>query len=410
MLEIIKNCVWSPVTVINLLLVGCFVLFKTRFRTVLNLPSIFRDTVFSIKKNRKAFSLMCTSLGGTIGVGNAIGVAGAIIEGGASAVFWMGVAGFIGMAIKYAEIYLSLAYKGPIGYIEKGVGSRAIASVYALLCIGVSFGMGNMSQVKAAVVSANGLLPFHEGIMTFIFAIVFLIVARGGLEKIRRFSEAVIPLVSLVYIFLLVFILIKQRGYLPEAVEKIKTGAGIFAGIKWAVVKRGITSGFSKAIFSSEAGLGSAGFAHTESELLPSEQAKWGVVEVFIDALICVMTAMSLLTFSADLGGVSETFMTRGMFALSFGRIGEIFYGVSMLGFAFSSIICWYYNGFCAVNYLSPKKLDTFYLISFTVLIFLSGFIGDSIILELSDIANGLMMLVNTTALWVVISKNSLTF
>ncbi len=411
MLEVIKNIVWSPVTVLNLGLLGLIILIKTRFFTIIKLPVIFRDTIFSVKQNRKAFSLMCTSLGGTIGVGNAVGTAGAIIEGGAGAVFWMAIAGLLGMAIKYIEVYLSLIFNGPIGYIEKGIGSKVMAWVYAFLCIGVSFGMGNMSQVKSALVAIEGAVPIHRCLMSFIFATAFLYIAKGGLDKIRRFSEAVIPFISLFYIVLLAVILYRQREFLPSAKDSILSGSGIFTGIKWALIKQGITGGFSKAIFSSEAGLGSAGFAHTESDILPNEQAKWGVVEVFIDSLICIMTALALLTFSHTLCGVPEIFMTRGMFALSYGWAGEIFYGVSMLIFAFSSIICWYYNGSCAVKYICKKiSAQKLYCFAFTALVFASGFIGDSTVLDISDIANALMMTVNVCALWVLVFNNSLTF
>lgn len=418
MLEVIKNALWSPLTVLNLALVGIAILFVTKFFTLLKLPQIFCDTVLQARKNRKAFGLMCTSLGGTIGVGNAIGVAGAIIDGGAGAVFWMAVASILGMAIKYAEVYLSLYFKGhsrsffgPIAYIEAGIGSKAMSFVYAFLCLGVSFGMGNLSQVKSALISLDGIMPIPEYVLSFILAIAFLYVALGGIDKIRSFSEIAVPFISLSYILLLTVILYKQRAYISDAFSEILSGSGVVSGIKWSVIKSGITSGFSKAIFSSEAGLGSAGFAHSASNTEPCEQAKWGVVEVFVDALICIMTALALLTFSARLSGAPETFMTRGIFALSFGKAGEIFYSVSMLIFAFSSLICWYYNGACALSYIKDGKgVKKIYCCIFATLIFLASFIGDSIIIDLSDIANALMMIVNVSALWVLVFKIPLTF
>ncbi len=411
MLEVIKNIVWSPVTVFNIGLLGLIILIKSRCYTIIKLPIIFGDTLFSVRKNRKAFSLMCTSLGGTIGVGNAIGVAGAIIEGGAGAVFWMAIAGLLGMAIKYTEVYLSLMFGGPIGYIEKGIGTKVMAYVYAFLCIGVSFGMGNMSQVKSALAAIEGTVPLHQCLIAFAFAIAFLHVAKGGLETIRRFSEYAIPFISLIYIVLLAIMLFKQRNNLRNVTDMIINGSGIFAGIKWALIKQGITGGFSKAIFSSESGLGSAGFTHTESNMTPHEQAKWGVVEVFVDSLICIMTALALLTYSQSLANVPEIFMTRGMFALSYGKTGEMFYSVSMLIFAFSSLICWYYNGSCAVKYICDKEhTKKLYRFAFTALIFFSAFLKDSTVLDISDIANAIMLTVNVSALWVLVFNNSLTF
>ena len=350
MLELIKNALWSPLTVINILLIGIVILAKTRFNTLFKLPSILRDTIFSTRRNRRAFSLMCTSLGGTIGVGNAIGVAGAICEGGAGAVCWIAIAGIIGMAIKYAEVYFSMIYNGPIMYLEKSIGSKALSTIYAFLCVGVSLGMGNMAQTRSAIASVSGILPISGTMVAFFIAIAFLYVAKGGIEKIRKFSEIAVPLVSLMYVLLLGLILIHEREYLGTALKTVIKGSGVIVGIKWSLIKKGITIGFSKAIFSSEAGLGSSGFSHMESKIPPKEQAKWGVVEVLVDSLICIMTALSILVSENEVTGLPETHITRGVFTSSYGRFGELFFCLSMLVFAYASIICWYYTRTCAIK------------------------------------------------------------
>lgn len=411
MLETIRNAVWGPVTIINLSLIGVVILIKTRFYTLFKLPRILRDTILEAKRNKRAFSLMCTSLGGTIGVGNAIGVAGAITEGGAGAVFWMAIAGILGMAIKYAEVYLSLIFGGPIGYIKHGIGSIIGTKVYAVLCIFVSFGMGNMAQVRSAIDSIGNSSSFTNTIIALSLTVLFLIIASGGIEKIRGYSEIVIPLISVAYIFLMLIIIFKERDNLQFVFKNIAKGTGILTGFKWALIKKGLTIGFSKAIFSSEAGLGCAGFAHKSSDKGPSEQAKWGAIEVLIDASICILTSIAILLYYANSVNLQETFITRGVFLASFGKLGEMFYGISMLIFAFSSLLCWYYNGSCAVEEISSKKgVKIAYRSAFATIIILSIFFDGITIITISDIANAMMMLVNISALWVLVFNNSLTF
>lgn len=410
MLEVIKNAVWSPVTAVNLLLIGIVIMIKTRFKTLIDLPGIFKDTVFKISKNRKAFSLMCTSLGGTIGVGNAVGIVGAITEGGAGAVFWMAVAGIIGMAIKYYEVYLSMVYTSPIKYIE-AIGSRVMASVFSVLCICVSFGMGNMAQMRAAVSISYGIIPIKSCIFTLIAALLFFYITKQGIDNIRKFSEIAVPLVSVLYVIMLTVVIIKRKEYIPDAFSSITNESGIITGIKWSLIKGGITSGFSKAIFSSEAGLGCSGFTHNKSDISPYEQAKWAVVEVFIDTFICIMTSIALLTFSDILYSVPASCATKSLFYLNFGKGGELFYAISMTLFAFASLVCWYYNGSQAVVYLSSKSgVSRAYLMVFAFLVFMSAFIGDNAVLALSDIANGIMLTVNVCALWILVFNNKLTF
>ncbi len=354
---------------------------------------------------------MCTSLGGAIGVGNAVGVAGAIYESGAGAVFWMAVAGIFSMGIKYAEIYLSLIYKssgnekGPLSYIRRGIGSSFFSYLYAFLAVLVSLGMGNLSQIKAGINSASETIPIPSSILGIILTTVFFITAIGGLKKISSFSEVIIPVLTVIYIIILGIIIFRQRANLADSFHGILKESGVFYGIKWSLVKRGITGGFSKAVFSTEAGLGSAGFTHAESTSPPKEQARWGIIEVFIDSVICIMTAIAILSMGELAWFHDPGLITKGVFEKNLGGFGEAFYSVSMLLFAFTSTLCWYYNGLCAVNYIKKEKYNKFYLFVFCSVMLLSPFISDSIIVDLSDIANAVLMIVNLPAIILLIKK-----
>ena len=411
MLEVLKNLVWSPATVIGLMLLGIVFTIKTHYVTLIGLPRILFKKLINASKSKKAFGLMCTSLGGTIGVGNAIGVAGAIYEGGAGAVFWMAIAGVRGMSVKYVEVYLALSDGGAIEYAKKESGSKSVAVVFSFLCILVSLGMGNASQVSAAINTVSKGSNAVRMFVAIVMSIAFLSVDTGGIDKFWKFSVVAVPIVSAAYTVALIIIILIRKEYLADVMESIVDGSGIIAGFKWALIKSGIICGFSKAIFSSEAGLGSAGFAHSESEESPLEQAEWAIVEVFIDTLICLMNAVALLTYADEISSLDSSTMTKGVFELCFGKFGRIFYGISTIVFAFSSIVCWYFNGSTAVAYLCPKrKVRDFYLVTFVFIISASAFMGDSAIIALSDIANGLMLTVNLCTLWTVVLKKKLTF
>lgn len=411
MLEVLKNLVWSPVAAVSIMLLGVVFLIKTHFIALIGLPRILIKKLTHASKSKKAFGLMCTSLGGTIGVGNAIGVAGAICEGGAGAVFWMAVAGILGMAIKYVEVYLALRDGGAIKYIESESGTRAVAVIFSFLCILVSLGMGNAAQVSAAINTVDDGSSAARIIVAAVMSIAFLSVINGGIDKIRKFSAIAVPIVSLTYTVALAIIFFVRREHLANVFDSILSGSGIISGFKWSLIKTGVTCGFSKAIFSSEAGLGSAGFAHGESEEAPLDQAEWAIVEVLIDTLICLMTALAVLTCSNEISSLGASNMTKGIFTLCFGESGRLFYGISTIIFAFSSIICWYFNGSTALAYLCPRStVRNLYLAVFVFLILASAFAGDSIVIELSDIANGLMLTVNLCTLWTAVLKKKLTF
>lgn len=412
MLETIKNLLWSFPCAFLIIAAGVFVLFKTKFFIFTKATLIISSTVGKITKQRNSFRLMCTSLGGAIGVGNAVGVAGAICEGGAGAVFWMLIASVFSMGIKYAEIYLALIYKsdtvekGPFSYIKRGVGSAFFSYLYAFLCILVSLGMGNLSQIKAGVNAASETIPISSLFLAIIITVVFFSTAIGGLKKISSFSEIIIPFLTIIYIVILGIIIFRQRENLPNAFREILKGSGIFYGIKWSLIRQGLSGGFSKAVFSTEAGLGSAGFTHAESVSSPEEQAKWGIVEVLIDSIICIMTAIAILTIG-DIPYFHNTgLITKGVFEKNFGAFGELFYSISMLLFAFTSALCWYYNGLCAVSYIKNNHISKrLYIFTFCTLMILAPYISDSIIIDLSDIANAILMLVNLPAIILLIKK-----
>ena len=267
-------------------------------------------------------------------------------------------------------------------------------------------GMGNLSQMKAGLNAAKNVIPLPQAVLAFIITVVFVIISIGGLQKISSFSKIAVPVLSVAYIVFLLTILILEHQKMPIILKEVVSGSGMFAGIKWHLIKSGISGGFSKSVFSTEAGLGSAGFTHGEAENTPHSQALWGVVEVFIDTLICILTAFTILTLKDFPVFKEASFVTKAVFEISFGNFGAVFYAISMIMFAFTSVLCWYYVGSCAVkNITKNKKASSLYFLSFSAFMFISPFISDSIIIDLSDIANALMMIVNLPAV-LILAKN----
>lgn len=411
MLEDIKIFLWSFPCALFVIITGSIILIKTKFYFIKKIGYIVSSVFKSSKKDKNSFGLMCTSLGGAIGVGNAVGVAGAIYEGGAGAVFWMGIATFFSIGIKYSEIYLSLLYKtkdckGPFAYIKEGINSSFLAYCYAFLSILVSLGMGNISQIKAGINAVSETFHFPSLFFAIVITILFFFTAVGGIKKIAGFSEIAVPFLTIAYTGVLIIIIIKQRENIPEALKNVINGSGVFYGIKWSLIKVGISGGFSKSFFSTEAGLGSAGFTHGESNCSPESQAKWGVIEVLIDSIICIMTAIAILT-AGDLPSFKDaSFVTKGIFEKILGKPGEYFYSVSMLLFAFTSTLCWYYNGLCSVKFIKNNNLlKSIYIFTFSIIMLLSPVISDNLIVNLSDIANSILMLLNLPILLLLTKK-----
>ena len=416
MLEIIKNILWSPITVIFIAVVGIIISIKTSFRALRKPKKVLNNTIFS-KNNSSSFEAMCTALGGTIGVGNTIGVAGAIYEGGPAALLWMLLASVFGMGIKEAEIYLAVKYKqagavfsGPMYYIEKGIGSKAFAMLWAVSCVFTAFGMGNISQSMAAVRSLNSVTGIDKEIISIFFTALIFILILSGMKGIKKALGACVPVITILFISVSLIIIYIQRSNLPTAlcsiINSFFNGGAALSGVKWTLFAASMRAGFSRGIFTNEAGLGSASIVHSSSnESSPEKQAMWGVIEVFIDTVvICMLTGTMILTSNTT--GISPEKVTLNIFFNSLGKVGASFYSVSMLIFALASIMAWYCYAECALKYLGfPNKYLPFFKLAFSLAGFLGGIIEVESVLNISDIFNAVMLITNLTALLLLSNK-----
>ncbi len=419
MLYYIKNIIWGPQTLFLILILGIKLIKETHARALSHPINVLKNTLFKTDMNKSAFKSMCTALGGTIGVGNTVGVAAAIYEGGAGALFWMLVAGLLGITIKEAEIFLAVKYKpafskysGPMYYIEKGIGSKLFAGLWCISCILTSFGMGNASQSMAVTTSFKETFGIEKYISALFLSIVVFIILSGGGERIKDFSSIVIPFLTVFFISACFIILFVQRSNILSAINEIfkpslNVKSGV-AGFKWASFCAAMRIGFSRGIFTNEAGLGSASIVHSSSnEQNCEKQAMWGIVEVFIDTIIiCFLTGLVILTSNIDFTKVSAEKITLAIFERVLGNVGGVFYAISMIFFAVASIIAWFFYAQCSLDYLKAgKKTKKLFLIIFIVTIFAGGVFQAEKTIIVSDIFNGIMLLLNACALYLLSKK-----
>lgn len=433
--DMLHAFVWGVPMLFLLLGTGIWFTIKTGFFQLTHAPLWLKETLFSCFTGTarqtsgthtvSPFATMCTALAATVGTGNIAGVATALTLGGPGAVFWMCVSAFFGMMTAFAENTLGMLYRrkgkdqnwhgGPMLYLRNGLGSRFLAGVFAVCCILASFGIGNMSQCNSIAESLSGTFrvpPMITGIGT---AVLLGTVMLGGLKRIARVTESLVPLMALFYMSGAVCVLVMHRAAVPAALREILSCAFDWrAGLSGAAgygLARALRTGISRGVFSNEAGLGSSVMIHTAADVRePCEQGMWAVFEVFFDTIVmCTMTALVILVsgvydsaqYSAALGTPAFTRLMTGArltaaaFTTVFGTWGGAFISVSLALFAFSTLLGWSFYGQRATEYLFGAR----YLPLYRMIFVLATVLGCTMRLDLawsvSDTFNGLMALPN---------------
>ncbi|HFI0912926.1 TPA: alanine/glycine:cation symporter family protein [Streptococcus suis] len=425
MLELFKainNLVWGPPLLLLLVGTGVYLTLRLGVFQIGKLPTAFR-LIFSSDQSGQgdvsSFAALCTALAATVGTGNIVGVATAITTGGPGALFWMWVAAFFGMATKYAEGFLAIKYRtkdangqaagGPMHYITLGMGKKwkPLAVFFAISGVLVALlGIGTFSQVNSITASLEtsfGLAPQLVSIVTAILIAFFIF---GGIEKISDVSTKIVPFMAILYILASVIVLAMHFDQiLPTLALVLKSAfspaaaAGGFAG---ATVQQAIQRGIARGVFSNESGLGSAPIAAAAAKSdNPVEQGLISMTGTFIDTLIiCSLTGLSILvTDQWTTEGLAGAPLTQAAFATVFGNTGSIALTISLVLFAFTTILGWSYYGERCIEYLLGTKAITPYRILFVIMVGLGGFLKLELIWIVADIVNGLMALPNLIAL-----------
>lgn len=421
-IEYINNVLWGPPMLI--LLVGTGVLFTVRLKglQVRKFKLAFKQTFGGLfKKDDRAdadgmssFQALTTAIAAQVGTGNIAGVATAVASGGAGAVFWMWVSGFFGMGTIFAEAILAQLHTerkdgeitgGPAYYIKKGLGSNALAILFAILLIVALGFMGNMVQSSSIAEATNEAFGMPKVITGIIVAVIVGMIVIGGVSRIASFTEKIVPIMVAFYLLgALMVILINYDMILP-AFKMIFQGAfnpsAVTGGVIGVSIKEAMRYGIARGLFSNEAGMGSTPHAHAVAKVKhPGEQGLTAMIGVVIDTgVVCTMTALVILTTDAFSSGLFGAQLTQAGFSAGFGNFGATFIAICLFFFAISTIISWYYFGEANIKFLFGKKGVLPYQVFVLIFIVLGTSMTAEIVWELADAFNGLMIIPNLIAL-----------
>ncbi len=442
----INSWVWGPVMLVFLVGTGIFLTCGLKFFQIGKIGLWMKNTfgTFFKKSNKtdkdskaiSSFQALCAALGGTVGVGNVVGVATAIAAGGPGVIFWMWVAAFFGMITKYAEIVLGIFYRkrnsdgewlgGAMVYLKEGFsdkkGLKTIGSIlgvlFAAFCILASFGIGNMSQINTIAVNFEQTFSIPVIVTGIVLLVLMAIMALGGLKRIASVTEKLVPFMSAFYIIGAVIIVVTKFSVLDDVFVAIFKGAfgfdAVAGGAVGVVISKVAKSGIARGVFSNEAGLGSSALVHSAADVKePAKQGMWGVFEVFVDTIvICSLSALVILSsgvidlstglvasgFTADKASVLVT----EAFVESFGSIGGYFATFAIFFFAFSTVIGWFVYGSKSCEFLFGKIIKVIYKVIFVCFVMVGATMDLSLAWDISDTFNGLMAIPNLIGLLIL--------
>lgn len=369
------------------------------------------------------FQALCAALSATVGLGNIAGVAIAVSLGGPGAVFWLWIAGFIGMATKFTEVMLALKYRevsstgvvhgGPMFTIKNGLSKKyyPLAWLYAFFVICSSFGAGNMFQSNQVAQILSASLDIPTWVSGLVFALLGGAVLIGGIKRIGKVAETLVPLMVVVYILGALGIIFMNYSNIPSMFGMIFEGAfngtsamGGFAGVAFKEV---VVMGIRRATFSNEAGMGSSAMAHSAAKSTPAQEGIVALLEPFIDTiLICTITALAIISTGAwTQTGIVGSEMTAWAFESHFGIWGRGIVTLTVTLFAFSTIISWSYYGEQGVTFVFGERFIKLYRFIFIIFIFLGAIAQLQLVLNISDAVYGLLAIPNLIGTYLLLGE-----
>ena len=435
----VNNFIWGVPAMVCIIGVGLYLSIRTGFIQIRKFKYAMKTTIGRIFKKRDAsdgsitpFQAVCTALAATVGTGNIAGVAGAIAIGGPGAVFWMWISALLGMCTKFAEVTLAVHFRernqegdlvgGPMYYIKNGLGKKwqFLAILFSLFGVLTVFGTGNATQVNTITTAIDSALlnynictsktiPQINLILGIIIAVLVALVLLGGVKRIGKVTEKLVPFMALFYIALAIGVVILNIGNLPTVFASIFEGAfnprsvtGGVVGSIFICMKRGVSRG----IFSNEAGLGTGSIAHACADTqTPVKQGFFGIFEVFTDTIvICTLTALVILCSGVTInyGANAGAELTILGFTSTYGNWISIFSAIAMCCFAFSTILGWGLYGARCIEFLfSPKVIKPF-MVVYALVAIVGATMDLGLIWGIADTFNGLMSIPNLIALFLL--------
>lgn len=370
------------------------------------------------KDGMSSFQALATAIAAQVGTGNIAGAATAIAVGGPGAIFWMWISAFLGMSTIFAEAVMAQKFKqvsddgtvtgGPVYYIRgafKGTFGKVLAAIFAVLIIFALGFMGNAVQSNSIAASWNTAFGIPKIAMGIFVAVVSLFVFTGGMKRIAKVTELIVPIMAAFYIVGSLIVIFANVTAIPAAFHDIIVGAfkpaAVAGGAMGATLKLAVQKGVARGLFSNEAGMGSTPHAHAVAKVKhPVEQGFVAMIGVFIDTFVILnLTALVIITTGSRTTGLTGAQLTQYAFSTLYGKFGEIFIAICMLFFAFSTIIGWYFFGEANIRYLFGAKAVKIYSIIVCICVALGSLQEVELVWNMADCFNSMMVIPNAIAL-----------
>lgn len=418
LLDKASDIVWGLPLIILLVGTGIYLTFRLKFLQVGSLGYALK-LAFSPKQDQTSegdishFQALTTASAATVGTGNIVGVATAVVLGGPGAVFWMWLAGFFGMATKYGEAILAVKYRvkddkgemsgGPMYYLEHGLKQKWLGVLFALFGALAAFGIGNGTQAKAVADLMNDTFSVPHYITGIALVIFAGLVILGGIKWIGQVTAFFVPFMAIFYILAGLIVMILNIHLVPEAIGIIIkyafTGEAATGGAIGAAIRFGVARG----LFSNEAGMGSAPIAAAAAKTdMPGRQALVSMTQVLFDTLIiCSITGITIVMSGQwEDKSIEAGVLTSAAFQTLLGDFGPYLITFGLLFFASSTILGWGYYGEKCFQYLvkNPTAV-TIYRAVFVLFIFVGATATLDAVWSLADVLNGLMAIPNLIGL-----------
>lgn len=370
------------------------------------------------KDGMSSFQALATAIAAQVGTGNIAGAATAIAVGGPGAIFWMWISAFLGMSTIFAEAVMAQKFKqvsddgtvtgGPVYYIRgafKGTFGKVLAAIFAVLIIFALGFMGNAVQSNSIAASWNTAFGIPKIAMGIFIAVVSLFVFTGGMKRIAKVTELIVPIMAAFYIVGSLIVIFANVTAIPAAFHDIIVGAfkpaAVAGGAMGATLKLAVQKGVARGLFSNEAGMGSTPHAHAVAKVKhPVEQGFVAMIGVFIDTFVILnLTALVIITTGSRTSGFTGAQLSQYAFSTLYGKFGEIFIAICMLFFAFSTIIGWYFFGEANIRYLFGAKAVKIYSIIVCICVALGSLQEVELVWNMADCFNSMMVIPNAIAL-----------
>ncbi|CDC94547.1 amino acid carrier protein [Roseburia sp. CAG:380] len=428
----VDDFVWGPVMLVLLVGTGIFLTFRTRFLTWRNLGYALKSTLSKEARTKSRgegdvspFSALTTALAATIGTGNIVGVATAMVSGGPGALVWMWISAAFGLTSKFSECMLAIKYRevnekgemsgGPMYTMKKGLKNKKLGAVlawfFALFAVIASFGIGNMTQGNSISGAIKATFHVPTGVTGIVITVLSLLIIVGGIKSISKVSSVVVPVMAIFYVICGVIVIIGNIANLPAGVAMIfkmafsvKAVGGGLCGTIVASMMNAMRYGVARGVFSNEAGMGSAAItAAAATTDNPVRQGYINMTGTFWDTIVvCTITGLAIASSGvlgmtdADGALLTGSDITIAAFQTVLGSGGGWLVTIGITLFAFSTILGWEYHGEKAFEYLlGTHKYNMVYRVVFSLIAYFGCTQTLSLVWNFSDIANALMAIPN---------------